>query len=209
MFQNVHRLFGVSNITKTLNSLKSNEEQDEAMKSIIYEADMRERFPVHGCCAVIQLLRLQFQHAVKELQYVRAHLAACREQQQLNSNNNNNTNNNNNEINYENGMNYGVNPFLSNENVSVFVDNLLSENMNLASIQAQMEALGMKEQEETTNLFPSDLERMQFSTRNIDDRQPYIDQTRETFESSCQQMNLPRAEIDSRMKQTQVGLLRK
>ncbi|KAK4426178.1 LOB domain-containing protein 27 [Sesamum alatum] len=88
MFQNVHRLFGVSNITKTLISLNTKDQKEDAMKSIIYEAEMRERFPVYGCSVIICQLRLQMQYALEELRYVYAHLDACREQ--LNNNNNNN-----------------------------------------------------------------------------------------------------------------------
>ncbi|KAK6153042.1 hypothetical protein DH2020_012681 [Rehmannia glutinosa] len=80
MFQNVHRLFGVSNITKMLDNLKNDDQKEDAMKSIIYEAEMRHRFPVHGCTLVINHLRLQLQCAVEELRHVYAQIAACKQQ---------------------------------------------------------------------------------------------------------------------------------
>ncbi|XP_057766885.1 LOB domain-containing protein 6-like [Salvia miltiorrhiza] len=83
MFQNVHRLFGVSNVTKTLDALKTKEQREDAMRSIIYEADMRERFPVDGCSGVIAQLTHQLRLARDELDYVRATIAACREQAAL------------------------------------------------------------------------------------------------------------------------------
>ncbi|KAL2252436.1 UNVERIFIED_CONTAM: LOB domain-containing protein 27 [Sesamum indicum] len=80
MFQNVHRLFGVSNITKTLTRLKTEDQKEDAMKSIIYEAEIRERFPVYGCSVIICELRLRLQYALEELRYVHAHLTTCRKQ---------------------------------------------------------------------------------------------------------------------------------
>lgn len=96
MFQNAHRLFGISNITKILKQLEDEDQKADAMKSIIFEADMRERFPVYGCVEYICYLRQQLQQTMEELHYVYTHLAACREQQLLaaasvaNSHNNNN-----------------------------------------------------------------------------------------------------------------------
>ncbi|KAL2499991.1 LOB domain-containing protein [Abeliophyllum distichum] len=80
IFQNVHRLFGVSNITKILGNLETKDQKEDAMKSIIYESDMRERFPVHGCSYIICQLRLQLQHAIDELRYVYAQLEIYRQQ---------------------------------------------------------------------------------------------------------------------------------
>ncbi|KAL7094778.1 hypothetical protein ACP275_11G125800 [Erythranthe tilingii] len=77
-FQYVHRLFGVSNVTKTLRSLKTDIERDDAMKSIIFESKMREQFPVEGCTRVIQDLKLQIHYALQERNRVYAQLAACR-----------------------------------------------------------------------------------------------------------------------------------
>ncbi|XP_027122366.1 LOB domain-containing protein 27-like [Coffea arabica] len=79
-FQNAHRLFGVSKIVKILEQLSTLEQQEEAMKSIKYESDMRERYPVHGCAGIVHHLREQLRLATEELHYVYAQLAAHREQ---------------------------------------------------------------------------------------------------------------------------------
>ncbi|XP_057491395.1 LOB domain-containing protein 27-like [Actinidia eriantha] len=79
-FQNVQRFFGVCNIMKILQQLKAQEQKDEAMKSVIYESDMRERFPVYGCCGVIRHLYCQLAQAVEELKYVHVRLAMCGEE---------------------------------------------------------------------------------------------------------------------------------
>ncbi|PQQ06735.1 LOB domain-containing protein 27-like [Prunus yedoensis var. nudiflora] len=44
MFQNAHRLYGVSNIMKIRKQVHP-EQQNEAMRSIIYESNMRAKFP--------------------------------------------------------------------------------------------------------------------------------------------------------------------
>lgn len=80
MFQNVHRLFGVSNITKILGNLETKDQKEDAMKSIIYESDMRERFPVYGCSTIICQLRLQLHHALEELRYVYSQLEIYKQQ---------------------------------------------------------------------------------------------------------------------------------
>ncbi|CAI9758636.1 unnamed protein product [Fraxinus pennsylvanica] len=79
-FQNIHRLFGASNITNMLGNLETNDQKEDAMKSIIYESDMRERFPVYGCSVIISQLRLQLQHALEELWYIYAQLETYRQQ---------------------------------------------------------------------------------------------------------------------------------
>ncbi|KAK4366561.1 hypothetical protein RND71_014441 [Anisodus tanguticus] len=88
MFQNAHRLFGVCNIMKILKQLDNNDQKADAMKSIIFEADMWEKFPVYGCVEYICHLRQQLQLALEELHYIYAQLAIYREQHQyLGSNN--------------------------------------------------------------------------------------------------------------------------
>ncbi|KAK3015291.1 hypothetical protein RJ639_006929 [Escallonia herrerae] len=81
VFRNVHRLFGVANVMKLLLSLNDDAQKDEAMKSVKYESYIRDIFPVHGCCGVIQEYKQALQRAVEELHYVHAQLALCREQQ--------------------------------------------------------------------------------------------------------------------------------
>ncbi|XP_010272196.1 PREDICTED: LOB domain-containing protein 27-like isoform X2 [Nelumbo nucifera] len=78
MFQNAHRLFGVSNILKILKQLNTSQKM-EAMRSIIYQANIRDRFPVHGCCGIICHLQHQIQQAEQELGAVNAQLAIYRQ----------------------------------------------------------------------------------------------------------------------------------
>lgn len=78
-FVNVHKLFGVSNVTKTLRNLETKDLRDDAMKSMIFEADMREAYPVYGCSYVIFQLRLQIQYATQELMRVLSDLERVKE----------------------------------------------------------------------------------------------------------------------------------
>lgn len=81
MFQNAHKLFGVSNILKILRQLDPSQKLI-AMKSIIYQANIRDKYPVHGCLGIIQQLWYQIQLAEEELQAVHAQLAFYRQHQQ-------------------------------------------------------------------------------------------------------------------------------
>ncbi|XP_027187426.1 LOB domain-containing protein 27-like [Cicer arietinum] len=55
-FINVHRLFGVCYILKLLNRI-DDDKKDEAMTSIIFESNIRAKFPIHGCVGVINILQ--------------------------------------------------------------------------------------------------------------------------------------------------------
>lgn len=79
MFQNAHRLFGVCNIMKILKQVHPSQ-KDETMTSIIYESNMRSRFPVHGCCGVIWQLHYQIQQVAEELRQVRTRIDMVKEQ---------------------------------------------------------------------------------------------------------------------------------
>ncbi|KAL1812483.1 hypothetical protein ACET3Z_022548 [Daucus carota] len=74
IFQNAHKLFGVGNILKILKDLDE-AQKTEAMKSIIYEANIREKFPVHGCLGVVMQYQYQIQQMQEELQLVLSQLA--------------------------------------------------------------------------------------------------------------------------------------
>ncbi|KAL1810586.1 LOB domain-containing protein 22 [Daucus carota subsp. sativus] len=52
-FLNAHKLFGVSNITKIIRNLEKYD-KDEAMRTIIYQADVRASDPVGGCYRIIR-----------------------------------------------------------------------------------------------------------------------------------------------------------
>ncbi|CAA2980409.1 LOB domain-containing 27-like [Olea europaea subsp. europaea] len=90
VFQNAHKLFGVKNTLKILKQLDPTQ-RVIAMKSIKYQANMRDRFPVYGCLAEIQLLYCQIQAGEEELLAVLAQLAFYRqnhqEQQEISSTN--------------------------------------------------------------------------------------------------------------------------
>ncbi|KAL1545192.1 LOB domain-containing protein 27-like isoform X2 [Salvia divinorum] len=79
IFQSVQRLFGICNVAKILDKLTTTEEKVEAIRSIIYESDMRERFPVNGCVGVLAHLQECLIAANQKLQFVNAKLQACRE----------------------------------------------------------------------------------------------------------------------------------
>lgn len=79
LFQYAHRLFGVHNIMKILKQVHV-EQQEEAMRSIIYESYIRAIYPVHGCYGAICLLNFQLQQSIEELRYVHTRLAICKEQ---------------------------------------------------------------------------------------------------------------------------------
>ncbi|KAM0943698.1 putative transcription factor AS2-LOB family [Dioscorea sansibarensis] len=73
-FQNAHKLFGVSNILKILNKLDPSR-RPEAMKTIIYEANIRDRSPVHGCLGIIYAIHFQIHQAQLELDALNQHLS--------------------------------------------------------------------------------------------------------------------------------------
>lgn len=76
-FLNAHRLFGLRNIVRILNHLDPSQ-KNEAMRSIMYEADMRQRYPVLGCVGAIQTLQFQVQQAQEELQLLNSYLDTYR-----------------------------------------------------------------------------------------------------------------------------------
>ncbi|KAK2663931.1 hypothetical protein Ddye_002505 [Dipteronia dyeriana] len=79
MFQNAHKLFGVSNILKILKNLDA-DQKTEAMRSIIHQANIRDQYPVHGCMGVIKKLRDQIWLAEEELHAVLLQLDMYRQQ---------------------------------------------------------------------------------------------------------------------------------
>ncbi|KDP31190.1 hypothetical protein JCGZ_11566 [Jatropha curcas] len=81
MFQNAHKLFGVSNILKIIKDLDA-PQKAEAMRSIIYQANIRDRFPVHGCWGIICQLHFQIRQAEEELHAVHAQLEMYRQHHQ-------------------------------------------------------------------------------------------------------------------------------
>ncbi|MQM15934.1 hypothetical protein Taro_048888 [Colocasia esculenta] len=80
-FLNAHRLFGVSNIIKTLRGLDPSQ-RAAAMGSIIFQSDARARDPIGGCYRIILELQRQIDRDSAELDLVLRQLAICRAQAQ-------------------------------------------------------------------------------------------------------------------------------
>lgn len=78
MFADAHRLFGVSNILKILKQLDPTQKLT-AMQSIIYQATIRERYPVSGCLGLICQLHYQIRQTEDELHVVLSQLEICRQ----------------------------------------------------------------------------------------------------------------------------------
>lgn len=74
-FAKVHKVFGASNVSKILNEVAEDQRED-TVNSLVYEAEVRLRDPVYGCIGAIALL----QHKMVELQHdlilARARLAS-------------------------------------------------------------------------------------------------------------------------------------
>jgi len=78
-FLNAHKLFGVSNIIKIIRHLDQ-QSKDDAMRTIIFQSDVRASDPVGGCYRIIRSLERQINVAKAELEIVLYHLALCRAQ---------------------------------------------------------------------------------------------------------------------------------
>ncbi|XVE57027.1 hypothetical protein DITRI_Ditri04bG0058600 [Diplodiscus trichospermus] len=81
VFQNAHKLFGVSNIVKILKSLDPSQHA-EAMHSIKIQANVRDRYPVYGCLGVIRHLQYQIQLLEDEFHAVLSQLEMYRQHHQ-------------------------------------------------------------------------------------------------------------------------------
>ncbi|XP_020224993.2 LOB domain-containing protein 22 [Cajanus cajan] len=80
-FLNAHKLFGVSNITKIIKFLTPHD-KDQAMRTIIYQSDMRASDPVGGCYRYILDLQAQIEYYRAELELALQQLAIFRAQDQ-------------------------------------------------------------------------------------------------------------------------------
>ncbi|XP_075665098.1 LOB domain-containing protein 22 [Castanea sativa] len=78
-FLNAHKLFGVSNITKIIKNLNQ-PDKDEAMRTIIFQSDVRANDPVGGCYRIIRELQRLIEYNKAELDIVLHQLAICRAQ---------------------------------------------------------------------------------------------------------------------------------
>ncbi|KAF5453697.1 hypothetical protein F2P56_028583, partial [Juglans regia] len=71
-FANVHKVFGASNVSKILTEVPE-EQREDTVNSLAYEAEARLRDPVYGCIGAITLL----QRKMVELQHDLAIARAC------------------------------------------------------------------------------------------------------------------------------------
>ncbi|KAK4260054.1 hypothetical protein QN277_003225 [Acacia crassicarpa] len=65
-FQNVHQVFGASNVSKILTDLDV-AQREEAVRSLAYEADKRIQDPVYGCVGHIAYLQKKLRHLTNEI----------------------------------------------------------------------------------------------------------------------------------------------
>lgn len=72
----------MSNITKIIKNLEP-PEKDEAMKTIIFQSDVRASDPVGGCYRIIRELQRQIEYTKAELDLVVQQVELCRAQTQL------------------------------------------------------------------------------------------------------------------------------
>ncbi|OEL16195.1 hypothetical protein BAE44_0022787 [Dichanthelium oligosanthes] len=77
VFRNAHRLFGVSNILKTL-ARAGPEKRREAMHCIIYESQAWDIYPASGCVPIIHGLQQRIRQAELDLRSVHANIQAYR-----------------------------------------------------------------------------------------------------------------------------------
>ncbi|KAK8960742.1 LOB domain-containing protein 6 [Platanthera guangdongensis] len=73
-FVGVHRIFGASNVGKLLNEIKP-EFREDAVRSLVYEAEWRIRDPVYGCVGVITALHQKLRRLQLDLTLARAELS--------------------------------------------------------------------------------------------------------------------------------------
>ncbi|KAL5710870.1 LOB domain-containing protein 11 [Ranunculus cassubicifolius] len=72
-FTTAHRVFGASNIIKMLQELPEYQ-RDDAVSSMVYEANARIRDPVYGCAGIICLLHKQVSDLQTELAKAQAEI---------------------------------------------------------------------------------------------------------------------------------------
>ncbi|GFQ07402.1 LOB domain-containing protein 21 [Phtheirospermum japonicum] len=73
-FANVHKVFGASNVSKILNEVAENQRED-TVNSLVYEAEVRLRDPVHGCIGTVVSLQHKMAELQHDLSFARARLA--------------------------------------------------------------------------------------------------------------------------------------
>ncbi|GAU35271.1 hypothetical protein TSUD_274730 [Trifolium subterraneum] len=67
-----------------LNEIKDDGDKNNMMKSIIFESDMRARYPIHGCLGIIKMYEGMIKESLEELDHVEELLSLCKLLQQQN-----------------------------------------------------------------------------------------------------------------------------
>ncbi|XP_009630762.1 LOB domain-containing protein 21-like [Nicotiana tabacum] len=73
-FANVHKVFGASNVSKILNEVPEDQRED-TVNSLVYEAEVRLRDPVYGCIGAIASLQRKMAELQHDLMLARTRLA--------------------------------------------------------------------------------------------------------------------------------------
>ncbi|XP_019151098.1 PREDICTED: LOB domain-containing protein 21 [Ipomoea nil] len=73
-FAKVHKVFGASNVSKILNEVPE-EQREDTVNSLVYEAEVRLRDPVYGCIGAIASLQRRMAELQNDLLLARARLA--------------------------------------------------------------------------------------------------------------------------------------
>lgn len=73
-FAKVHKVFGASNVSKILIEVPE-EQREDTVNSLAYEAEARLRDPVYGCIGAIALLQRKMLELQRDLAVARARLA--------------------------------------------------------------------------------------------------------------------------------------
>ncbi|GAV90733.1 DUF260 domain-containing protein [Cephalotus follicularis] len=75
-FANVHKVFGASNVSKILIEVPE-EQREDTVNSLAYEAEARLRDPVYGCIGAIAMLQRKMVELQHDLAIAKARLARC------------------------------------------------------------------------------------------------------------------------------------
>lgn len=75
-FAKVHKVFGASNVSKILNEV-AEQQREDTVNSLVYEAEVRLRDPVYGCIGAIASLQKKMLELQHDLVLARARLAYC------------------------------------------------------------------------------------------------------------------------------------
>ncbi|KAG8390126.1 hypothetical protein BUALT_Bualt01G0051100 [Buddleja alternifolia] len=74
-FAKVHKVFGASNVSKILNEVPE-DQRDDTVNSLVYEAEVRLRDPIYGCIGAIASLHQKMVELQYDLILARTRLAS-------------------------------------------------------------------------------------------------------------------------------------